>query len=269
MRLTSRFGDKLDMQIPEPATDKEILRIHSPDYLRRFIEGDLSKKEIRQVGLPWSKQIVRRTRYSVGATIAACREALSNGFAANLGGGTHHAFHDHGQGFCWLNDCVIAARAMQSEMLVGNVLIVDCDVHQGNGTANIVKGDNTIFSFSIHGKNNFPYQKETSDLDIELEDGTDDDTYLAALEKGLKLSTHVYRADLVIYLAGADPYRKDRFGRLALTKSGLAKRDHLVLSHLKKLGIPAAVTMAGGYSPDIKDIVDIHFQTFEVLLKLG
>ena len=267
MRISERLGDQpIDMQVPEPASNEAILRAHSTEYLRRLVQGDLTSKEIRCVGLPWSSQIVKRARYSVGATIAACRVAVSEGFAANLGGGTHHAFHDQGQGFCWLNDSVIAARAMQAEGLSKNILIVDCDVHQGNGTAAIVKNDPTIFTFSIHGKNNFPYHKETSDLDIELEDGTDDGTYLDALEKGLTASTQTFKADLVIYLAGADPYKKDRFGRLALTKAGLAQRDRLVLTHLKKAGLPAAVTMAGGYAPDIQDIVDIHFRTIETLL---
>ena len=268
-RISARLGDQpIDMQVPEPASDEAILRAHSEKYFRRLVQGDLTSKEIRRVGLPWSSQIVRRTRYSVGATIAACRAARSEGFAVNLGGGTHHAFRDQGQGFCWLNDSVIAARVMQADSLAANILIVDCDVHQGNGTAAIVNNDPTIFTFSIHGKNNFPYHKETSDLDVELEDGTEDGTYLDALEKGLTATIETFKADLVIYLAGADPYRKDRFGRLALTKAGLAQRDRLVLMHLKKAGLPTAVTMAGGYAPDIQDIVDIHFRTIETVLEL-
>ena len=243
------------------------MRAHDPSIFDACLRVSLTDKEIRRVGLPWSPQIVRRTRYSVGATIAACRAALSEGVAVNLGGGTHHAFYDHGQGFCWLNDSVIAARAMQAEGLAENILIVDCDVHQGDGTAAITKDDPSIFTFSIHGKNNFPYHKETSDLDIELEDGTDDRTYLDALENGLTACLRRFKADLVIYLAGADPYRKDRYGRLALTKAGLAHRDRLVLGRLKENGLPVAVTMAGGYAPDIQDIVDIHFQTIEIALE--
>ena len=269
LRISEQLGDQpIDMRVPEPVSDDAILRAHSPEYLSRLVQGHLTNKEIRRVGLPWSPQIIKRTRYSVGATVAACRAALSEGFAANLGGGTHHAFHDQGQGFCWLNDSVIAARAIQAEGLAEKILIVDCDVHQGNGTAAIVKKDPTIFTFSIHGKNNFPHHKETSDLDIELEDGTDDGTYINALEKGLSASTQAFQADLAIYLAGADPYWKDRFGRLALTKAGLAQRDRIVLSHLKKARLPTAVTMAGGYAPDVQDIVDIHFRTIETLLAL-
>ena len=211
---------------------------------------------------------MRRTRYSVGATMAACRAASTDGVAVNLGGGTHHAFHDRGQGFCWLNDSVIAARAMQAEGLAEQILILDCDVHQGDGVAALVQDDPTIFAFSIHGRNNFPYHKETSDLDVELQDRADDATYLAALQAGLEKSLRAFDADLAIYLAGADPYRKDRFGRLGLSKAGLARRDRLVVDHLNDAGLPAAVTMAGGYAPEIQDVVDIHLRTIETVLDL-
>jgi acetoin utilization deacetylase AcuC-like enzyme len=262
MRIIDQLSDQqVELRVPEPASDEDILRAHDPDYVRRLLNGELSDKETRRVGLPWSAEIVQRTRYSVGGTIAACRAALWEGVAVNLGGGTHHAFRDHGQGYCWLNDTVIASRAMQAEGLVRKVLIIDCDVHQGNGTAAILKDDATIFTFSIHGKNNFPYQKEKSDLDVELADGTDDAAYLAALDKGIIRSLDNFSADLVIYLAGADPYQEDRFGRLALTKEGLAQRDRLVLRHCYEAGLPAAVTMAGGYARNLKDIVDINFQT--------
>ncbi len=268
-RLSACLADRLEMQIPPPASDEAILRAHSAPYLRRFVQGALSSQEIRRVGLPWSKPIVKRTRYSVGGTIAACRAALSEGLAANLGGGTHHAFRDRGQGFCWLNDLMIAARAMQAEGRAERILIIDCDVHQGNGTAAIAKNDPTIFTFSIHGKNNFPHRKEAGDLDIALEDETQDAPYLSALEVGLKLSTERFKANLVIYLAGADPYHKDRFGRLGLTKAGLARRDRLVFSHLKRAGLPAAITLAGGYAPDMQDIVDINFRTIATALEVS
>jgi acetoin utilization deacetylase AcuC-like enzyme len=250
-----------DLRIPRPATDEDILRAHDPIYLNRLKNGELAAKEVRRVGLPWSPEIVLRARYSVGATIEACRTALNERIAVNLGGGTHHAFSDHGQGYCYLNDSVIAARVIQAEGLVKNVLIIDCDVHQGNGTAAILKNDPTIYTFSIHGKNNFPYHKETSDLDIELEDGTDDAAYLVALEEGIEASLGACDANLAIYLAGADPYKNDRFGRLSLTKDGLAARDHIVLRHLHQSGLPVAVTMAGGYARQVGDAVDIHFQT--------
>jgi len=257
----SQIAPSVDLKIPRPATYEEIIRAHDPTYIDRLQNGELSAKEIRRVGLPWSPEIVRRARYSAGATVEACRAALAAGIAVNLGGGTHHAFSDHGQGYCWLNDSVIASRAMQSDGLAGKIWIIDCDVHQGNGTAAIVKNDPTIFTFSIHGKNNFPYHKETSDLDIELADGADDAAYLNAIEKGLAASRQNFKADLAIYLAGADPYKDDRFGRLAISKEGLAQRDRLVLRHLYKSGLPMAVTMAGGYARHVQDTVDIHFQT--------
>jgi acetoin utilization deacetylase AcuC-like enzyme len=262
MRILEKLGAQpVDLQVPEPATYEDIIRAHDPVYIHRLQSGELSAKEVRRVGFPWSAEMVRRACYSAGATIEACRAALEEGIAVNLGGGTHHAFSDHGQGYCWLNDGVIAARAIQAEGLVKNILIIDCDVHQGNGTAVIVKNDPTIFTFSIHGKNNFPHHKETSDLDVELADGTEDAEYLKALENGLDASMQNFNADLVIYLAGADPYEDDRFGRLALTKKGLAERDRLVFQNCLAAGLPTAVTMAGGYAPNVQDTVDIHFQT--------
>ena len=266
-RISEELGDQLvDLRLPKPASPDAILRAHDSAYIHRFFNGELSSQEIRRIGLPWSPQIVRRTRYSVGATIAACRAALDDRIAVNLGGGTHHAFYNHGRGYCWLNDSAIAGRAMQAEGLAENILIVDCDVHQGDGTAAIVGNDPAFFTFSIHGKNNFPYHKENSSLDIELDDGTADRAYLDALETGLAEALRKFNADLVIYLAGADPYKKDRFGRLALTKEGLAKRDRLVFRYLTKRKLPVAVTMAGGYAPDIGDIVDINFRTIQTAL---
>jgi acetoin utilization deacetylase AcuC-like enzyme len=262
MRIIEELGDQpVDLRVPEPASDEDIIRAHDPVYIHRLQNGELSAKEVRRVGLPWSPEIVRRARYSAGATIEACRAALAEGIAVNLGGGTHHAFSDHGQAYCWLNDSVIAARAIHAEGLVKNILIIDCDVHQGNGTAAIVKNDPTIFTFSIHGKNNFPYQKEKSDLDIALENGTDDAAYLAALDKGLRQSMGAASADLAIYLAGADPYKDDRFGRLAVTKKGLAERDRIVFQSCLEADLPTAVTMAGGYARNVQDTVDIHLQT--------
>lgn len=250
-----------NMCVPHAATDEEITRAHEPEYLRRVQSGALTSQEIRRIGFPWSPEMVERSRRSSGATIEACRAALAEGFAANLAGGTHHAFSDAGQGFCVFNDSAIAARAMQTEGRVNRVLIIDCDVHQGNGTAAILADDPTIFTFSIHGAKNFPFHKEKSDLDIELEDGTDDLTYLAALEQGLQQAVAQAKAELVVYLAGADPFVEDRFGRLALSKAGLARRDRLVFDYCQAEGLPVAIAMAGGYAPQVEDIVDIHFQT--------
>jgi acetoin utilization deacetylase AcuC-like enzyme len=250
-----------NMRVPPAASDAEIMRAHDSDYLHRVQHGLLTPQEIRRIGFPWSPEMVERSRRSSGATIAACRAALEDGFAANLAGGTHHAFRDGGQGFCVFNDSAIAARAMQAEGRVRRVVIIDCDVHQGNGTAAILAGDPTVFTFSIHGAKNFPFHKEQSDLDVELEDDTDDTTYLAALAQGLCQALDRAQADLAIYLAGADPFVDDRLGRLALTKVGLAARDRLVFDFCQAAGLPIAITMSGGYAPQIEDIVDIHFQT--------
>ena len=235
--------------------------MHDSDYLQRLDQGRLTTKEIRRIGLPWSPELVERARRSAGATVEACLAALEDGVGVHLGGGTHHAFNDHGQGFCIFNDSAIAVRAMQAETHVERVLIVDCDVHQGNGTAALLQRDPAVFTFSIHGKNNFPFRKEKSDLDIALEDGVGDEGYLEALEKGVRDSLEQARAEAVIYLAGADPFAADRFGRLDLSKNGLSERDRLVLGHCRKAVLPVAVTMAGGYAPTIEDTVDIHFQT--------
>ncbi len=250
-----------NFHIPPAAVLEDITRVHDEDYIRRFINGELTPKEIRPIGLPWSREIVERARRSAGGTIAACRSALQENIAINLGGGTHHAFHDRGQGYCILNDAAIAARALQAQKQVEKILIIDCDVHQGNGTAAFFKNDPSVFTFSIHGKKNFPYKKEKSDLDIALDDATGDDEYLKELERGLAISFEQIDANLVIYLAGADPYKEDRFGRLALTKNGLAQRDRMVFNACHASGLPVAVTLAGGYAREVSDTVDIHFQT--------
>ncbi len=245
------------------ARDEEILLTHCSGYLARVVTGGLSAAEQRAIGFPWTPQMVERSRRTSGATVAAARAALEDGVAVNLAGGTHHAFRDRGEGFCVLNDSAIAARVLQAEGLVERVAVIDCDVHQGNGTASIFRDDATVFTFSIHGANNFPFAKETSDLDVELADGTGDRDYLDALERGLRMALARARADLAIYLAGADPYYDDRLGRLALTKQGLLERDRLVLGQCGTLGIPVAVTMAGGYAQNIDDTVEIHAHTVE------
>ncbi len=255
--------------IPAPASDEQILHVHTADYLERVKTGELSTKETRRIGFPWSPQLVERSRRSVGGTIAACRSALIDGVAVNLAGGTHHAYPDHGEGFCVFNDSAVAARVVQAEGRVKRVVILDCDVHQGNGTAAVFKDDPSVFTFSIHGANNFPFHKENSDLDVALEDGTGDDFYLEVLESGVRKALDFAQADLAIYISGADPYLGDRLGRLALTKSGLAKRDRIVFEACWRAGIPQATVMAGGYSKDINDTVDIHFQTVRTAVMIA
>jgi acetoin utilization deacetylase AcuC-like enzyme len=274
VRLRSRllasgeFAEE-DFRVPEAASDTELCRAHCADYLRRVATGALDAAELRAIGFPWSERMVERSRRSSGATLAAAREALTRGWSANLAGGTHHAFRDRGEGFCVFNDAAVAARAMQVEAGLQRVAIVDCDVHQGNGTASIFAGDDSVFTFSIHGARNFPFSKEASDLDIELADGTGDDEYLWHLERGLDETLERSRPQLAIYLAGADPYEDDRLGRLALTKRGLARRDELVLGTLAARGIPVAIAMAGGYARDIEDSVEIHANTVLAARRLG
>ena len=258
-----------DIAPPIPATDEEIRRAHDADYLERVKAGDLTPQEIRRIGFPWSPQLVARARCSVGGTIAACRAALADGMGVNLAGGTHHASRDRGQGYCVFNDSAIAARAMQAEGRVERVVILDCDVHQGNGTAAIVADDPTIFTFSIHSERNFPFHKERSDIDIGLDDGTGDDAYLAALQEGVERSLDRAKADLAIYLAGADPYEGDLLGKLALTKDGLAARDRWVLQRCHEERLPVAVVMAGGYARQVEDIVDIHLQTVRIAAEMA
>jgi acetoin utilization deacetylase AcuC-like enzyme len=207
--------------------------------------------------------MVERSRRASGGTLGACLAALEEGFAANLAGGTHHAFAGRGEGYCVFNDSAIAARAVQAEGLVERVVVVDTDVHQGNGTAAILGADPSVFTFSIHGARNFPFHKEESNLDVALPDGADDGEYLDALESALEKALDRSGAQLAIYLAGADPYEDDRLGRLHISKEGLAERDRLVLESCRERGIPVAVTMAGGYAREVDDTVDIHFQSIE------
>lgn len=213
--------------------------------------------------------MVERSRRSSGATLAASRSALENGIAVNLAGGTHHAFHDRGEGYCVFNDAAVAARTLQAEGFVQRVAIVDCDVHQGNGTASILADDPTVYTFSVHAANNYPFDKETSDLDIELPDGTRDDDYLAAVERGVCTALSAAQPQLVIFLAGADPFEGDRLGRLKISKQGLARRDRLVLQLCRDSNVAVAVTMAGGYARNIEDCVDIHFTTVATAAQLA
>lgn len=249
------------LRIPAPASDAELRLAHTPAYIARVAAGELSAAEQRRIGFPWSPQMVERSRRSAGATLAACRAALDGGVGVNLAGGTHHAFADVGAGYCVFNDSAVAARAMRAAGRIRRALIIDADVHQGDGSAAILRDDPDIFTLSIHGAKNFPFRKQRSDLDIELADRTEDDAYLDALEAGLTQAIELARADLAIYLAGADPYYDDRLGRLALTKAGLAERDRLVFHYCRRAGLPLAISMAGGYARNIADTVDIHFQT--------
>ena len=243
------------------ASNDEISLAHDGDYVARVEAGELERREILALGLPWSPALVERARRSVGATIEATRSALRHGKAANLGGGTHHAFPDSGRGFCVYNDVVVAIRAARRSGLLKRALIVDLDVHQGDGTHFAFDGDDAAFTFSINGFCNYPFQRVDADLELDLPNGTGDERYLADLQRLLPLALDRARADACFYLAGADPFEGDRLGRLALTKSGLAQRDELVRDAMRTAGIPTIVALAGGYAERIEDTVEINLSS--------
>jgi acetoin utilization deacetylase AcuC-like enzyme len=254
-------GAPLEFVEPHAATDDELLRVHDRGYVGRVLGGRLSRDEIRRIGFPWSPQLVERSLRSTGAAIDAAAAALADGVAASLAGGTHHAGTDWGEGYCVFNDTAVAAREMQARGAVARVLILDCDVHQGNGTAEIFADDDTVFTMSIHGERNFPLRKFPGSLDVGLGDGTSDDDYLTKLAAVVDESFARSRADLVLYIAGADPYAGDRLGRLAVTKAGLAARDRMVFAAARAAGVPVAIVCGGGYCTDLDAIVDIHAAT--------
>ncbi|TVQ01523.1 MAG: histone deacetylase [Planctomycetaceae bacterium] len=258
----SHRGDPL--LVPPAATDCQLATCHHREYIERVAAGHLSPLEIRRIGFPWSPQMVERSRRSSGATIAAARSALRDGVAVNLAGGTHHAQPACGEGYCVFNDAAVALRVLQSEGLIRRGCVIDLDVHQGNGTAAIFADDPSVFTFSMHGTKNFPLRKFPSDLDIDLNDGTEDEFYLAALDRGLERVLAAGPYDLAIYLAGADPFEGDRLGRLNLTLAGLRRRDERVFRWCAAAGLPVAVAMAGGYCPDVDLIVQIHATTIAI-----
>lgn len=252
---------------PEPASVPDVRLVHTEDYVTRLVDGALTAKEVRKLGLPWSRSLVRRSFLACSGTINAAKAALSAWVSSNLAGGTHHAFADRGEGFCVLNDAAVAIRVLQKEKMAEKFLIVDCDVHQGNGTASIFSGDPNVFTFSMHGAKNYPLFKEVSNLDIELPDGTGDTEYLETLDEALH-RIRMHDADLIFYLAGADPYEKDKLGRLNLTINGLKQRDEMVLAFAKSKSVPIVTTMSGGYALDIGDTVEIHCNTIRAIKNL-
>ena len=250
------------------ASDTQILYAHDPQYLIKIIQGNLDSKEQREIGFPWSEKMVERSRRSAGATVAACKAAMSEGVAVNLAGGTHHAYRDMGSGFCVFNDSAIAARALQKEVSSKlKIAIIDLDVHQGNGTASILQQDSSIFTLSMHGENNFPFKKEVSDLDFGLADECEDQTYLQALENCLDELDTRFRPDSLVFLAGADPHEGDRLGRLKISSEGMRLRDQAVLQYALDRNLPIALSMAGGYGKEIESTVQIHFQTIKTALQ--
>ncbi len=260
-RVAQLLGPQVHLAIPPAATDDQLVRAHHPDYVAQVCGGRLSPLQQRRIGFPWSLALIERARRSTGATLAAARDALQTGIGVNLAGGTHHASATAGQGFCVFNDVAVAALVLQAEGRIRRAVVIDCDVHQGNGTAAIFAEDPTVFTFSIHGDRNFPFAKTAGDLDLGLPDGTGDQAYLDALAGALESAIPWETADCVFYLAGADPYAHDRWGRLKLTPAGLQTRDQMVFRACQAAGLPVVVTMAGGYARDIRDTVEIQATT--------
>jgi len=251
---------------PNPADRSALELVHEPGYVDAVLEGTLSPSDVRRLGFPWSGHLRERSLRTVQGTVEAARDALETGLGINLAGGTHHAFPDHGEGFCVFNDVAIAIRVLQQADRVSRAAVVDLDVHQGNGTARIFAGDADVFTFSMHGARNYPFRKEQSGLDVELDDGCGDAAYLAALDAHLGPVLEAARPDLVFYLGGADPYVHDRFGRLSLSVAGLAARDRRVFQAFRRRGLPVVVTMAGGYAREIEDVVTIQTNTVAAAL---
>lgn len=249
---------------PDRATREALLLVHTADYVDRFLEGRVSPNELRRLGLPWSPALVERSLRAVGGTCEAAAAAIDDGIAMNLAGGTHHAFPDHGEGFCVFNDVAIAIRSLQGAGRVRRAAIVDLDVHQGNGTNTIFAGDEGVFTFSMHGGKNYPFHKVPGSLDIELPDDTRDEEYLELLSSHLPKVLARSQADLVVYLAGADPHEGDSLGRLALTFDGLARRDAFVIELCREVGIPIAITIAGGYGRNLEDTIRVHLETARI-----
>lgn len=258
--------------LSEPATDGQLALVHSPEYIQSVVQGTLSPSAQREIGFEWTPGMVQRARGSSGATIQAARTALVEGVSGNLAGGTHHAYPDKGSGFCVFNDTAVTARLLQAEWArhkpreTLRVAIIDLDVHQGNGTAKVFQGDDSVFTLSLHGARNFPFRKEASDLDIELPDGTTDIAYLEALERALEELEQRFDPQIVLYLAGADPHEGDRLGRLKLTFDGLEARDRRVFDWAWCRRLPVAFAMAGGYGHDIHQTVQVQINTFSVAL---
>lgn len=254
--------DEADVIEPEAAPDEDIARVHDADYIEKLKQGTLSYQEILMMEVPYSQQLVQAVWLAAGGSTMAARLALDKGAAVNVGGGFHHAFPDHGEGFCVIHDVAVAIRRLQAENAIKTAMTIDCDVHQGNGTAFIFRDDPSVFTFSIHQKNNYPNPKPPSNLDVNLRDGVEDDEYLAELERGIGASLAGFQPDLIFYIAGADPYFQDQLGGLRLTMDGLKQRDRMVFETAGK--IPVVVTLAGGYALHLEDTVEIHSNTARI-----
>jgi acetoin utilization deacetylase AcuC-like enzyme len=267
--LAERIVSPEHMHDPSRAARDDLLLVHTPDYVDRFTHGELTADEVRRLGFPWSEGLVERSYRAAGGTIEAARYAVEHGVAMNLAGGTHHAFPSHGEGFCVFNDVAIAIRALRRDGRIERAAVIDLDVHQGNGTHAIFAGDESVFTFSMHGGRNYPFHKVAGRLDVELDDRTGDDEYLSLLGEHLPRVLAESRADLVVYLAGADAHECDRLGRLALTFDGLARRDAIVLEQCREIGLAVVVTIAGGYGDPIEHTVTAHVNTARIAARFA
>ena len=265
--LQDAIASQEDFLKPSPTSDEDILRVHSQDYVYKLKTGSLTRAEVMRMEVPYSAELIEACWLAAGGSILAARRALEDGFSANIGGGFHHAYPDHGEGFCVIHDVAVAIRKMQADRAIERAMVVDTDVHQGNGTAAIFGGDETVFTMSIHQEHNYPYPKPPSTLDVNLPDGVADADYLAILEKYLHRSFDVFSPQLLFYVAGADPYGEDQLGGLALTMDGLARRDALVMGYAQRNQVPTAVTLAGGYARKLEDTISIHVNTIKAAIQ--
>ena len=259
--LADKVATPDDFLAPAAASDADVLRVHSQDYVYKLKNGSLTDAEILRMEIPYSKELVEACWLAAGGSILAGQRALADGWSASVGGGFHHAYADHGEGFCVIHDVAVAIRRLQFDRAIETAMVVDTDVHQGNGTASIFGGDGDVFTLSIHQENNYPYPKPPSTVDIDLPDGIGDDDYLSILEKHLRVAFRDFAPQILFYVAGADPYREDQLGGLALTMDGLARRDALVFDYARRNKVPVAITLAGGYARHVEDTVQIHVNT--------
>jgi len=257
-----------DFLSPPMPDEKDVLSVHTEEYLNKLKKGQLSMMEILTMELPYSQELVEASLLCVGGTIQACKNAIENGLGIHIGGGFHHAFPDHGEGFCVLNDIACGIKYLQRTEKIVKALIVDCDLHQGNGTAYIFREDRNVFTFSIHQENNYPAIKPPSDLDIGLADGVSDEEYLEKLKDNIPKIIDSFQPELVLFVAGADPYEKDQIGGLSLTMEGLEKRDELVIGWAKDANIPLCIVLAGGYAFEVNDTVTIHCNTIRTAINI-
>lgn len=265
--IRRRLLSEDDFEIPDLASDEDLLLIHSKEYVNKLKQGALSFEEMFRLELPYSKELVQASYICVDGTIKSCTIALEKGAGVHLGGGFHHAFSDHGEGFCVFNDVAIAIKRNIKDKRITKAMVIDCDLHQGNGTADIFKNDKDVFTFSMHQQNNYPFYKPKSDLDIGLDDYTPDKVYLNKLQAHIPKIISYFKPQLILYVAGADPYKNDQIGNLALTIDGLSKRDEFIFETARNFNVPIAVVLAGGYAANVEDTITIHFNTIKTALR--